>query len=72
MQRANHVMFLTPFLTQTQYDYESTMVQAIGRAHRHGQQKTVSVYHFLVARTMDVNVIQERKGGRLVKLGDGS
>lgn len=41
------------------------MTQAIGRARRYGQQRTVHVYHLLVKNTYDVNIFQERHGGRL-------
>ena len=54
-------------LTQTQYDYDSAMTQAIGRVRRYGQTKHVHVYHFLASGTIDVNIFQERHGKFLVE-----
>lgn len=54
-------------LTQTQYDYDSSMTQAIGRARRYGQIKHVHVYHLLVKRTIDVNIFQDRRGKILIE-----
>ncbi|KAJ5353028.1 hypothetical protein N7452_002002 [Penicillium brevicompactum] len=65
LQCANHIIFLSPLFTSTQHDWEAGMTQAIGRARRYGQQKTVHVYHLLVKNTYDVNIFQERHGGRL-------
>ncbi|KAL2011944.1 hypothetical protein VTN00DRAFT_4662 [Thermoascus crustaceus] len=70
LQCANHVIFLHPFLAKTQYDYESTMTQAIGRSRRFGQQKTVHIYHFVSLKTIDVNILQQRRKQVLV-LRDG-
>lgn len=49
-------------LAETQYNYESTMIQAIGRARRYGQTKLVHVYHILAKRTVDDSVFQYRQG----------
>jgi SNF2 family DNA or RNA helicase len=47
------------------------MTQAIGRAHRHRQTKTVHVYHFLMAKTIEVNIIQDREKKVLEQGKDG-
>ncbi|RHZ71269.1 hypothetical protein CDV55_103969 [Aspergillus turcosus] len=67
LQCTNHVIFLSPMLAETQYDYDSSMTQAIGRALRYGQTRRVHVYHLLVKKTIDVNIFQERRGKVLVE-----
>ncbi|KAJ5805782.1 C-5 cytosine methyltransferase [Penicillium pulvis] len=62
LQCANHLIFVSPLHTPTQHEYEAGMKQAIGRARRYGQKKIVHVYHMLVKETLEVNVIQERRG----------
>ncbi|KAL3480708.1 hypothetical protein BJX99DRAFT_266140 [Aspergillus californicus] len=69
LQCANHIIFLSPLLAQTQYDYDSSMIQAIGRCRRYGQTKHVHVYHLLAKMTIDVNIFQERRGKVLVERG---
>ncbi|KAL5003338.1 hypothetical protein BDV10DRAFT_180471 [Aspergillus recurvatus] len=66
LQCANHVIFLSPLLAQTQYDYDSAMVQAVGRSRRYGQTRHVHIYHLLAKMTIDVNVFQERRGNRVL------
>ncbi|KAJ5815684.1 hypothetical protein N7474_007461 [Penicillium riverlandense] len=67
LQCANHVIFLSPLLVPTQQDWNAGMTQAIGRARRYGQTRTVHVYHLLMRMTVDVNVMQEREGKILVE-----
>lgn len=67
LQCANHVIFLSPLLGQTQYDYDSSMTQAIGRCQRYGQTRHVHVYHLLAKLTIDVNIFQERRDKVLVE-----
>lgn len=67
LQNANHVIFLSPVLTDTQYDYNSTMVQTIGRCRRFGQKKRVHIYHFVALESIDVNVLQHRRRQVLVE-----
>ncbi|KAL2834190.1 hypothetical protein BDW59DRAFT_178723 [Aspergillus cavernicola] len=72
LQCANHILFLSPLHTQTQYDYDSSMIQAIGRCRRYGQTRHVHVYHLLAKMTIDVNIFQDRRGKVLVERnGDG-
>jgi SNF2 family DNA or RNA helicase len=47
LTNANHIVFLSPLLAKTQYEYEANMKQAIRRARRYGQEKPVHVYHFV-------------------------
>jgi superfamily II DNA or RNA helicase len=47
------------------------MKQAIGRAQRYGQTKHVHVYHFIVAKTIDVDIF-ERRNGKVLKRVDRS
>jgi hypothetical protein len=67
LQIANHVIFLSSLVIDTQYKYESIHTQAIGRVHRRGQKKAVQVYHFLAAQTIDVNILEDREGKTLVQ-----
>ena len=60
------IIFVSPILTETRDKYESAYLQAIGRARRHGQTRTVEVYHFVALNTADVNICEERSGQRLV------
>jgi len=55
---ANHVIFVSPFLAKTQYDYDSAMAQAIARSRRYGQQKKVHIYHVIAKRTIDVDILE--------------
>lgn len=70
LQCANHVIFFSPLLTSTQYDYEASMTQAVGRVRRYGQKKTVHVHHFLAEMTIDVGIFQQRRQ-RVLVVRDG-
>ncbi|GAB1209695.1 hypothetical protein APSETT445_008476 [Aspergillus pseudonomiae] len=67
LQCANHVIFLSPMFAQTQYDYDSSMTQAIGRARRYGQTKHVYIYHLLARMTIDTTLFQDCHGKVLVE-----
>ena len=67
LTNANHVIFASPLLTNTQQSYDALMTQSIGRAKRYGQQNTVHVYRFVALRTADVDILQERELKTLVK-----
>ncbi|EME41991.1 hypothetical protein DOTSEDRAFT_89510 [Dothistroma septosporum NZE10] len=54
LQNANHVIFLSPLLRDTQYGYESTMKQAIGRVRRYGQKRPIHVYRLVALHTIDI------------------
>jgi hypothetical protein len=45
------------------------MKQAVGRARRYGQSKTVNVYHLVTLHSIDVDILQHRTGRVLVKVG---
>jgi SNF2 family DNA or RNA helicase len=57
---ANHVMFVSPMLAESQYKYDSAMAQAIARCRRYGQTKKVYIYHFAALRTIDVDILEQR------------
>ena len=67
LTNANHVIFASPLLTNTQQSYDALMTQSIGRAKRYGQQNTVHVYRFVALKTADVDILQEREDKTLVK-----
>ncbi|KAK3063052.1 hypothetical protein LTS18_002845, partial [Coniosporium uncinatum] len=71
LTNANHVVFVSPLLAESQYKYESAMVQAIGRCRRYGQEKVVRVYRFVGVKTVDVNVLEqrERRGVPVLEVG---
>jgi len=74
---ANHVIFISPYHTKgsnAQYTYDAAMTQAIGRARRFGQQKTVHVYHFLVKDTVDIDIVELRTSRAVVQtiIGEGA
>lgn len=41
--------------------------QALGRVLRRGQQHDVHVYHFVADKTLEVSILEERAGKRLVE-----
>ncbi|KAI1778140.1 hypothetical protein F4818DRAFT_456099 [Hypoxylon cercidicola] len=61
LQYANHVMFASPLLANLQEIWDSGMKQATGRCVRHGQKKTVQVYHFVTANTVEVDMLELRR-----------
>jgi hypothetical protein len=72
LTNANHIIFLSPLLTESQYKYDASMTQAIGRAVRYGQKKEVFIYRFLSLNTIDVEIAQERSKKGLAEVrGEG-
>ncbi|KAF5350208.1 hypothetical protein D9758_007844 [Tetrapyrgos nigripes] len=63
---ANHAIFLSPLLTQSQEEYTACETQAIGRVVRYGQTKHVYVHRFLTKSTIDEEVFDQRKAAALV------
>lgn len=61
LTNVNHIIFLSPLLSSTQYDYEATMKQAIRRVRRTGQKKSVFVYRFVALNTIDVDILERRE-----------
>ncbi|KAL0478714.1 hypothetical protein AKO1_008314 [Acrasis kona] len=58
---ANHVIFLSPLLTDTKEWYESCETQAIGRVKRYGQRKKVFIHRFITLDTIDVQIYEQNK-----------
>ncbi|KAK5168996.1 uncharacterized protein LTR77_006305 [Saxophila tyrrhenica] len=71
LQNTNHVIFLSPLLRDQQNAYQDTMLQAIGRARRHLQEKTVHIYYIVAKDTIDVDVLEhrERRSSALTEQG---
>ncbi|UJO22037.1 uncharacterized protein CLAFUR5_09289 [Fulvia fulva] len=61
LQNANHILFLSPLIRETQYEYDATMAQAVGRARRFGQTKHIHVYRFAALNTIDIDVLEHRE-----------
>ncbi|OAX36134.1 hypothetical protein K503DRAFT_826618 [Rhizopogon vinicolor AM-OR11-026] len=57
---ANHGIFLSPLLTQSQEVYDACETQAIGRLRRYGQIKHVTIHRFITTDTIDSEIFQER------------
>ncbi|KAJ6260535.1 DNA repair protein RAD5 [Drechslerella dactyloides] len=57
---ANHVVFLSPLLAIHDQQYQATETQAIGRARRYGQKKTVHIWRLVVEDTIDFQIYAER------------
>ncbi|KAJ3021731.1 hypothetical protein HKX48_007900 [Thoreauomyces humboldtii] len=58
---ANHVVFLSPLLAESQQEYTAAEVQAIGRVRRYGQKKIVHIHRFLSEDTMDTQIYEQRE-----------
>ncbi|KAM3413686.1 hypothetical protein BST61_g10379 [Cercospora zeina] len=61
LQNANHVIFFSPLLSHTQYRYDSTMAQALGRVRRFGQTREIHVYRVVALDTIDVDILEHRE-----------
>ena len=57
---ANHAIFVHPLLTTSQYEYEASETQAIGRIRRYGQTRLVHVWRFLIKDSIDTEVFKQR------------
>lgn len=71
LQNANHVIFLSPLLRDSQYGYEATMAQAVGRVRRHGQKRGIHIYRLVALDSIDVDILEhrERRTEALVEMG---
>ncbi|KAI5788500.1 hypothetical protein EDC01DRAFT_169203 [Geopyxis carbonaria] len=67
---ANHVILLSPLLTETEYEYKSSETQAIGRVLRYGQTRPVHIWRLLTEDTMDVEVFEMRTKKKREDWGD--
>ena len=74
LQMANHVIFLSPLLKATQYEYSATMAQAIGRVRRHGQARDIHVHRIVALDTIDIDILEqrERRAFPLFEAGHGN
>lgn len=54
------MIFVSPLLTKSQYEFDSAMAQAIARIRRYGQTKPVHIYHFAALHTIDADVLEHR------------
>lgn len=61
LQNANHAIFLSPLLRDSQYGYDSTMAQAIGRVRRYGQEKEIHIHRIFALDTIDVDILEHRE-----------
>ncbi|KAK3672165.1 hypothetical protein LTR78_007918 [Recurvomyces mirabilis] len=61
LQNANHVILLSPLLRDSQYGYDSTKAQTIGRVRRHGQTKAINAYTIFAPHTIDVDILEHRE-----------
>ena len=66
-------MFVAPVVSESKFDYEAIMRQAVGRCHRFGQKSDVHVYHFAMERTAEVNILEthDKDGKVIVRARDG-
>jgi SNF2 family DNA or RNA helicase len=58
---ANHVIFLSPLITEEAQQYHATMEQARGRAIRFGQTKEVHIHRFVAIDTIDQSTYENRE-----------
>ncbi len=72
LQYANHVIFVSSLVARTQHEYKASITQAIGRVLRMGQTNPVHVYYVLAEKTIEVNILEDRKGKVLVERGGTS
>jgi hypothetical protein len=45
----------------SQQEYTSCDTQAVGRVRRYGQSRTVQLYRFLVANSIDEDIFRDRR-----------
>ncbi|KAF7309902.1 Helicase C-terminal domain-containing protein [Mycena indigotica] len=58
---ANHAIFLSPLLAQSQEQYDACMTQAVGRLVRFGQTKVVHIWRYCTNDTMDGEIYNLRE-----------
>jgi SNF2 family DNA or RNA helicase len=61
---ANHAIFLSPLLAESEEKFKATETQAVGRLVRYGQDKHVNIYRFITANTIDEEIFEQRKNSR--------
>jgi SNF2 family DNA or RNA helicase len=57
---ANHAIFLSPLLADSQEIYDACETQAMGRLVRYGQKKHVYIWRFLSKDTIDEEIFKQR------------
>ncbi|KAK6543033.1 hypothetical protein TWF694_006963 [Orbilia ellipsospora] len=57
---ANHIIFLCPLLAASEQLYAAAETQAIGRARRYGQKKTVFIWRLVANETIDYDLYLQR------------
>lgn len=62
LTNANHAIFLSPFLADSEYVYASSETQAVGRVRRYGQTRRVHIWRFLTRDTIDFDEFEKRTG----------
>jgi hypothetical protein len=58
---ANHAVFVHPLHVDKLQTYMACETQAIGRVRRYGQKRTVNLYRFLAADTVDSRLFETRR-----------
>ncbi|KAH8043578.1 hypothetical protein JL722_15129 [Aureococcus anophagefferens] len=58
---ANHAIFVHPLHVDKLQTYMACETQAIGRVRRYGQKRTVNLYRFLAADTVDSRLFESRR-----------
>ena len=58
---ANHAIFVHPLHVDKLQTYMACETQAIGRVRRYGQKRTVNLYRFLAADTVDSRLFETRR-----------
>ena len=61
LTQASHAIFVHPLLVGTDVEYNACDTQAVGRIRRYGQTRTVQLYRFLVANSIDEEIFRARR-----------
>lgn len=62
---ASHCVFVHPFLTKEQHDFDAYETQAVGRVWRFGQARHVHVHRLVVRQTVDEQILDPRQPGAM-------
>ena len=69
---ASHAIFVHPLLVNSDVEWRSCDTQAVGRIRRYGQTRTVQLYRFLVANSIDVDIFRDRRADAPALLDDAT
>ena len=61
------LMFVTPIIAESTHEVQTSYTQAIGRARRWGQTRTVKARHFLVLNTIETNMFENQQRQKVVE-----